>query len=104
MQFDYTFSSMQITSISAYQVPYRLTDRKYAWSGGHSITEFLTTIVRISTDEGFEGFSEVCPLGSGYMEAFAKGLPGGIAELGKVGIFASIAPVRTSSHLPTMIL
>ena len=73
---------MKITGIDVYQVPYRLVQRDYAWSGGHSVAGFLSTIVRIRTDDGIEGFSEVCPLGSGYMEAFARGLPAGIAELG----------------------
>lgn len=72
---------MKITRISSYQVPYRLKDRDYAWSGGHSMSEFLTNIVRIDTDEGISGFAEMCALGSGYMEAFAQGIPAGIAEL-----------------------
>ena len=73
---------MRITRLDLYQVQYQLSQRDYAWSGGHSVKGFLTSVLKISTDEGVSGFSEVCPLGSGYMEAFAGGLPGGIAELG----------------------
>ena len=73
---------MHITRLDLYQVQYQLSQRDYAWSGGHSVKGFLTSVLKISTDEGVSGFSEVCPLGSGYMEAFAGGLPGGIAELG----------------------
>ena len=73
---------MRITRLDLYQVQYHLSQRNYAWSGGHSVSGFLSTILKISTDDGLTGFSEVCPLGSGYMEAFAGGLPGGIAELG----------------------
>ena len=72
---------MRITQIDVFQVQYKLSQRDYAWSGGHSVAGFLTTIVRLRTDEGLDGFSEVCPLGSGYMEAYARGVPAGIAEL-----------------------
>jgi len=72
---------MKINRVSAYQVAYPLKDSSYDWSGGHSVSEFISTIVEIGTDEGISGFGEVCPLGSGYMEAFAAGVPPGIAEL-----------------------
>jgi L-alanine-DL-glutamate epimerase-like enolase superfamily enzyme len=74
---------MRINRFDLYQVPYQLSQRDYAWSGGHSVKGFLSNVLRITTDEGLTGFSEVCPLGSGYMEAFAAGVPAGIAELGR---------------------
>ena len=73
---------MKISAIEVFQVPYRLTENKYAWSGGHSVTQFTSTVVKVVTDEGFTGFGEVCPLGSGYMEAHSGGVPAGIRELG----------------------
>jgi cis-L-3-hydroxyproline dehydratase len=73
---------MRITRLDAYQLDYRLHDQKYAWSGGHAVTAFVTTIVKVSTDEGLTGWGEVCPLGTGYMEAHPRGVPAGLAELG----------------------
>lgn len=73
---------MKITQIDVYQVNYKLLDQKYAWSGGHSVTSFVSTIVKISTDEGLKGFAEVCPLGSAYMDAYARGVPSGVEEIG----------------------
>jgi cis-L-3-hydroxyproline dehydratase len=73
---------MKISSLDVYQVQYGLADTRYAWSGGHAVTGFTTTVVRLSTDEGLTGFGEVCPLGSGYMEAHPAGVPAGIRELG----------------------
>jgi len=73
---------MKITQIDVYQVDYKLLDQKYAWSRGHAVTSFVSTIIRISTDEDLKGFAEVCPLGSAYMDAFAQGIPNGIKELG----------------------
>lgn len=75
---------MKITQIDVYQVDYKLLDQKYAWSRGHSVTSFVSTIVKVSTDEGLEGFAEVCPLGSAYMDAFARGIPSGIEEIGSL--------------------
>lgn len=73
---------MRITRFDAYQLDYRLHDQKYAWSGGHAVTSFVTTLVKVSTDEGLTGWGEVCPLGTGYMEAHPRGVPAGLAELG----------------------
>jgi L-alanine-DL-glutamate epimerase-like enolase superfamily enzyme len=75
---------MKITQIDVYQVNYKLLDHKYAWSKGHAVTSFVSTIVRISTDEGVKGFAEVCPLGSAYMDAYARGVPSGIEEIGSL--------------------
>jgi len=73
---------MKITQIDVYQVNYKLLDQKYAWSRGHAVTSFISTIVKISTDEGLRGFAEVCPLGSAYMDAYAQGVPSGVGEIG----------------------
>jgi cis-L-3-hydroxyproline dehydratase len=72
---------MQITKVDVYQVSYGLCDGRYAWSGGHEVTSFTSTIVKISTDEGLAGYGEVCPLGSGYMESYARGVPPAVAEM-----------------------
>jgi L-alanine-DL-glutamate epimerase-like enolase superfamily enzyme len=68
---------MKITQIDLFQVTYRLLDARYAWSGGKSVTSFLSSIVRIRTDEGITGYGEVCPLGSAYIESYPEGVPAG---------------------------
>ena len=73
---------MRIKQIDVFQVEYRLQDKSYAWSGGHSVSVFVSNIVKISTDDGISGYGEVCPLGSAYMDAYARGVPSGIEELG----------------------
>ncbi len=72
---------MHITRLDAFQVRYGLLDREYAWSGGHQVTQFTTTVVKLTTSEGVTGFGEVCPLGAGYMEAHPGGVPAGLREL-----------------------
>ncbi len=73
---------MKIDRIEVYQIDYKLLDKEYAWSGGNAVTSFVSTVIKVSTDEEIHGFAEVCPLGSAYMDAFAKGVPSGIAEIG----------------------
>lgn len=73
---------MKITGIDAFQVTYRLRDHKYSWSNDLFIETIVSTVVRVQTDEGVTGYGEVCPLGSAYMDAFARGVPAGIAEIG----------------------
>jgi len=73
---------MKVTQIDIYQVDYKLLDQKYAWSRGQAVTTLVSTIVKVSTDEGITGFGEVCPLGSAYMDAFARAVPKGIEEIG----------------------
>jgi L-alanine-DL-glutamate epimerase-like enolase superfamily enzyme len=72
---------VKITRIDVFQVRYELVDKSYAWSGGHSVTAFVSNIVKILTDQGITGYAEVCPLGSAYMDAYAAGVPAGIREL-----------------------
>ena len=72
---------MKITQVDVFQVRYGLLDQTYAWSGGHSVSSFLSTVIKLSTDQGLAGFGEVCPLGSAYMDAFAAGVPPGIRDL-----------------------
>jgi len=72
---------MIIQRISVYQVDLPLHEGSYNWSGGKSVEVFDSTIVRVDTDSGVQGFGEVCPLGPVYLPAYAAGARVGIAEL-----------------------
>ena len=54
---------MKITKISVYQVDLPLHEGSYKWASGKSVDVFDSTVVRIKTDSGIEGYGEVCPLG-----------------------------------------
>lgn len=90
---------MKITHINVYQVTYGLLDQKYAWSGGHSVSSLVSTIVKISTDEGLEGYAEVCPLGSAYMDAYSRGVPKGIEEIGPLLIGRDPCQIKVINNL-----
>jgi L-alanine-DL-glutamate epimerase-like enolase superfamily enzyme len=90
---------MRINRIDVYQISYALHDKTYAWSGGHSVSTFLSNIIKISTDDGVNGFGEVCPLGSAYMDAYARGVPAGIEELGPTLLGQDPTRIRTINAL-----
>ncbi len=75
---------MKISQIDVYQVSYKLLDQKYAWSRSREVSSLTSTVVKVSTDKGLKGFAEVCPLGSAYMDAYARGVPSGIEEVGSL--------------------
>lgn len=95
---------MKIRQIDVFQVTYRLLDQKYAWSRGHAVESFTSTVVKVSTDDGLTGFAEVCPLGSAYMDAFARGIPGGIAEVGPMLIGQDPTQISAVNHILDMAL
>jgi len=72
---------MKITAITVYQVDLPLKEGRYAWADGKYVDVFDSTVVCIDTDEGMEGYGEVCPLGPFYLPAFGPGARAGIAEL-----------------------
>jgi L-alanine-DL-glutamate epimerase-like enolase superfamily enzyme len=72
---------MRITGVTAWQVDLPLHEGSYKWSGGKSVAVFDSTVVRITTDTGVEGFGEVCPLGPAYLPAYASGVRAGLKEL-----------------------
>lgn len=72
---------MKITAIKVYQVDLPLKEGRYAWADGKYVDVFDSTVVGIETDEGVDGYGEVCPLGPFYLPAFGPGARAGIAEL-----------------------
>ncbi len=95
---------MKINKIEVFQVDYKLLDQEYAWSRGQSVSSFVSTVVRLSTDEGLEGYAEVCPLGSAYMDAYAKGVPAGVAEIGRQILGQDPCQLNVINHLMDMAL
>jgi len=90
---------MKITQIDVYWVTYGLLDREYALSRCRSVTSLISTVVKVSTDEGLKGFAEVCPLGSAYMDAYAKGIPSGVEEIGPLLIGRDPLQIKPINHL-----
>ena len=83
-----------MTRIAAVDVfSYRLTyvHGTYVMSGGREITELDSTVVRVTTAEGVEGFGEVCPLGPAYLPGHAAGAVAALAEIAPAVIGLDVA-------------
>ena len=72
---------MKITAIHVYQIDLPLVEGRYTWSDGRYVEVFDSTVVELKTDEGLQGYGEVCPLGPFYLPAYSAGARAGIGEL-----------------------
>ena len=71
-------SKIQRIEVFTYDLTYAHGD--YVMSGGRTIRTLLSTVVRLTTSSGVEGFAEVCPLGPNYLPGYGAGAQSVIAE------------------------
>ncbi|KAK2590177.1 hypothetical protein QQS21_012141 [Conoideocrella luteorostrata] len=74
-------SGLKIEKIDVFQVDLPYSGGVYLLSGGREYRIFDATIVRITADNGIEGWGESTPFGSTYVAAHAYGVRAGIAEI-----------------------
>jgi L-alanine-DL-glutamate epimerase-like enolase superfamily enzyme len=72
---------MKIGQIDVFQVDLPFSGGVYKLSGGREYSSFDATIVRVTTDDGIEGWGESTPFGTNYVAAHAKGVRAGIDEI-----------------------
>jgi L-alanine-DL-glutamate epimerase-like enolase superfamily enzyme len=72
---------VRIARVDVYGYDLTYVHGRYVMSGGRVIETLASTVVRITTDDGVEGFGEVCPLGPAYLPAHAAGARAALAEL-----------------------
>lgn len=72
---------MRIERIDLFQVDLPFSGGVYLLSGGREYRVFDASIVRITTDDGLEGWGESTPFGATYVAAHALGVRAGIAEV-----------------------
>ncbi len=72
---------MKIVQIDVFKVDLPYSGGVYLLSGGREYRSFDATIVRISTDNGIEGWGESTPFGTTYIGAHARGVRAGIEEI-----------------------
>ena len=77
-----TVPVMRITSIEAYTYELGYRYGTYVMSGGRVVKTLTSTVVRVVTDDGIDGWAETCPLGSTYLPAHARGAGAGAARVG----------------------
>ena len=71
-------SKIQRIEVFSYELTYAHGD--YVMSHGRTIRTLTSTVVRVTTDSGIEGFGEVCPLGPNYLPGYGAGAASAIAE------------------------
>ncbi|NNN09939.1 MAG: mandelate racemase/muconate lactonizing enzyme family protein [Acidimicrobiaceae bacterium] len=74
-------SVIQRIDVFSHELNYAHGD--YVMSGGRTIRSLLSTVVRVTTESGVEGFGEVCPLGPNYLPGYAHGAPSVIREFAR---------------------
>ncbi|WP_427005444.1 mandelate racemase/muconate lactonizing enzyme family protein [Pseudarthrobacter sp. H2] len=72
---------MKIERIELFQVDLPYSGGTYLLSGGRTYDSFDASIVRITCDDGTQGWGESTPFGSTYVASHALGARAGIAEL-----------------------
>lgn len=72
---------MKITRISVFEVELPVPGGAYHMSGGRAYPALDSTLVKLETDAGLDGWGESCPFGPVYLPAHALGVRAGIAEL-----------------------
>lgn len=64
---------MKISRIDVFDFELSYVHGTYRMSGGRDVSVLPSTLVRVTSDEGHEGWGEVCPLGTTYLPAHAGG-------------------------------
>jgi L-alanine-DL-glutamate epimerase-like enolase superfamily enzyme len=83
-------ASTDIERVEIYGYDVTYVHGTYVMSGDRRIASLPSTIVRVVTAGGVDGFGEVCPLGSAYLPAFSGGARAALAELGHAAIGCDI--------------
>jgi cis-L-3-hydroxyproline dehydratase len=72
---------VKIARVEVYGYDLTYVHGKYVMSRGRVIDTLASTVVRVTTADGVEGFGEVCPLGPAYLPAHAAGARAALREL-----------------------
>ncbi|MEM9499621.1 MAG: mandelate racemase/muconate lactonizing enzyme family protein [Pseudomonadota bacterium] len=83
---------MRIAELHIYQHDLPVKDGPYTMARAQ-VWSLKTTLVRIVSDTGVEGWGETCPVGPTYAEAHAGGALAALREVGEALIGAPVAPL-----------
>ena len=73
-------------------------------SGGRTIRTLLSTIVKVTTESGVEGFGEVCPLGANYLPGYGNGASSVIAEIAHSLVGLEVENLNLINHTMDAVL
>lgn len=72
---------MRIERVDVFGYDLSYVHGSYVMSSGRVITQLPSTVVRLTTNDGLEGWGEVCPLGPNYLASFGGGARAALLEL-----------------------
>ena len=72
---------MKIARVDVFGYDLSYVHGQYVMSGNRVIETLASTVVRVTTSDGVEGFGEVCPLGPAYLPAHGEGARAALREL-----------------------
>jgi len=81
-------TTVERIDVFGYELTYAHGD--YVMSSGRVVNRLPSTVVRITTRDGAQGFGEVCPLGSTYLPAFGEGARVALREMAPAIIGADV--------------
>jgi L-alanine-DL-glutamate epimerase-like enolase superfamily enzyme len=86
-----TRSTIERIDVYGYGLTY--AHGRYVMSAGRVVERLSSTVVRVTTRGGAEGFGEVCPLGPTYLAAHAEGARAALGELAPALIGADVTNI-----------
>jgi L-alanine-DL-glutamate epimerase-like enolase superfamily enzyme len=89
-------ASIERIDVFGYELTY--AHGTYVMSSGREIARLPSTVVRVTTTDGVEGFGETCPLGSTYLPAFGEGARTAVRELAPALIGADVTNLAEIHH------
>src|SRR5712691_9007239 len=72
---------MRIVGVDVFGYELSYKHGSYVMSGGRVVERLPSTVVRVRTDEGIDGWGETCPLGTTYLAASGEGARTALREL-----------------------
>lgn len=98
------FAMSRISRIDIYTHNLTYAHGEYVMSGGRTIRTLLSTIVKVTTESGVEGFGEVCPLGSNYLPGYGNGASSVIAEIAHSLVGLEVENLNLINHTMDAVL
>jgi L-alanine-DL-glutamate epimerase-like enolase superfamily enzyme len=89
---------MRIARVDVYGYDLTYVHGRYVMSGGRVIESLPSTVVRVTTTDGVEGFGEVCPLGPAYLASHGAGARAALGALLRAVVGLSVSNLGAISQ------
>lgn len=93
---------MKIKEVHIYQHALPVKNGPYIMASG-AVHELQTSLVRLVSDDGTEGWGETCPIGPTYAEAHVAGAQAALATMAEGLIGADIWPASLHRHMNSLL-